>query len=105
MFEQGFNLSAEAYRDLPASVQRLDVREPWEWALAKIPGAMLIPLGDLAERVGELDPDRPVAAFCHHGVRSLRALRLLRERGFAELAHLTGGINAYSRMDPLVPRY
>ncbi len=105
MFENGIHLSPETYRDLPESVQRLDVREAWEHDLAKIPGAILIPLGQLADRVGELDPARPVAAYCHHGTRSLYALRFLQGAGFADLAHLAGGIDAYSRMDPSVPRY
>lgn len=105
MFEEGIHLSAETYRDLPDAVQRLDVREPWEHALARIPGAVLIPLGELATRMGELDPARPVAAYCHHGARSLHALRLLQAAGFPEIAHLAGGIDAYSHLDPSVPRY
>lgn len=105
MFEQGHNLSAAAFRDLPDAVQKVDVREPWEFALARIPGAVLIPLGELAARIGELDPSRPVAAYCHHGARSLRALQILRAAGFEDIAHLAGGIDAYSLMDPSVPRY
>lgn len=105
MFENGIHLSAEAYRDLPEAVQRLDVRERWEYDLARIPGAILIPLGELADRAGELDPSRPVAAYCHHGSRSLYALRFLQGAGFGDIAHLAGGIDAYSRMDPSVPRY
>ncbi|HEY3399267.1 MAG TPA: rhodanese-like domain-containing protein [Geothrix sp.] len=105
MFENGIHLSAETYRDLDSSVQRLDVREAWEYDLAHIPGAILIPLGQLADRVAELDPSRPVAAYCHHGTRSLYALRFLQGVGFKDLAHLAGGIDAYSRLDPSVPRY
>ena len=105
MFENGIHLSAEAYRDLPESVQRLDVRERWEYDLARIPGAILIPLGELGDRAGELDPARPVAAYCHHGSRSLHALRFLHGAGFGDIAHLAGGIDAYSRMDPSIPRY
>jgi rhodanese-related sulfurtransferase len=105
VFEQGIHLSAEACRDLPEHVQRLDVREPWEFELARVPGAILIPLGELAGRVGELDRSRPVIAYCHHGVRSLHALRILQSAGFTELAHLSGGIDAYSRLDPSIPSY
>lgn len=105
MFESGIHLTAEAYRELPESVQRLDVREVWEHDTARIPGAILIPLGQLADRVGELDSARPVAAYCHHGSRSLFALRILQGAGFTDLAHLAGGIDAYSRIDPSVPRY
>ena len=106
MFEGCPHLDARAFRSLdPAVVQLLDVREPWEFALASIPGARLIPLGELAERIGELDASRPVAAYCHHGMRSLQALRILQSSGFVDLAHLTGGIDAYSQVDPSVPRY
>jgi adenylyltransferase/sulfurtransferase len=105
VFERGIHLSAEAYRDLPEAVQRLDVRQPWEFERARLPGAILIPLGELADRVGELDPTRPVATYCHHGVRSLRALQLLHTLGLTNLAHLAGGIEAYSQLDPSVPRY
>ena len=106
MFETGFQLDPQAFQALdPSVVQILDVREPWEHALAHIPGAVLVPLGELAERVGELDPHRPLAAYCHHGMRSLHALRFLKSHGFIDLAHLAGGIDAYSRVDPSVPRY
>jgi adenylyltransferase/sulfurtransferase len=105
VFEDGVDLSPEAYRDLPEAVQRVDVREPWEYGLARIPGAVLIPLGELESRLSELDPARPVAAYCHHGMRSLHALRLLQAAGFRDVAHLAGGIDAYSRMDPSVARY
>ena len=106
MFEAGPHLDAQGFRALDAaSVQILDVREPWEYELARLPGAQLIPMGELPGRVGELDPTKPLAAYCHHGVRSHFALRLLSKAGFTELAHLSGGIEAYSRVDPSVPRY
>lgn len=106
MFEAGPHLDPATFRGLdPALVQILDVREQWEYDRAHLPGAILIPLGELVDRVRELDPARPVAAYCHHGMRSLQALRFLRGVGFADLAHLAGGIDAYSRMDPSVPRY
>lgn len=106
MFESGPHLDAQAYQALdPALVQLLDVREQWEFDRARIPGAILIPLGQLVERWQELDPAKPVAAYCHHGMRSLQALRFLQSVGFKDLAHLSGGIDAYSRLDPSVPRY
>jgi len=105
VFEHGIHLSPEAFRDLPDSVQRLDVREVWEANRAQLPGAILIPLGELVDRVGELDPSRPVVAYCHHGMRSLQALHFLRSVGMTDLAHLSGGIEAYSRMDSTIPRY
>ena len=106
MFETGPHLDAHVFKTLdPSLVQILDVREPWEYELARIPGAVLIPLGELMIRVGELDPDRPVAAYCHHGMRSLQALGFLQSVGFTDIAHLSGGIEAYSRLEPSVPRY
>ncbi len=106
MFEAGHDLDPAAFKALdPTQVQILDVRHPWEHDRARLPGALLIPLGELADRLGELDPSRPVATYCHHGVRSLQALRILRNAGFTDLAHLAGGIDAYSRVDSSVPRY
>ena len=84
----------------------LDVREPREHAIARIPGATLIPLRELPQRLAELDPERPLVVHCHHGIRSLQAVRLLRARGFAGAVSLRGGIDAWSReVDPAVPRY
>ena len=106
MFEASPNLDARDVQALdPALVQVLDVRERWEYDLARIPGAILIPLGELADRAGELDPDRPLVAYCHHGMRSLQALQYLQRVGFTDVAHLRGGIDAYSQVDPSVPRY
>lgn len=105
MFEAGIHLSPEAWCRLEGTVQRLDVRQPWEHQVSSLPGAVLIPLNELADRLGELDPDRPVAVYCHHGSRSLFALRILQSGGFRDIAHLAGGIDAYSRMEPSVPRY
>lgn len=84
----------------------LDCREPFEFAVCRIPGALLIPLGELAERApDELDPARPVLVYCHHGVRSVNAVVILSALGF-EAAHVRGGIDGWSReVDPSVPRY
>lgn len=86
----------------------LDVREPYEYEIAHLPDARLIPLNSLLERMDELpaDRDRPIVAYCHHGVRSMQALRLLSRRGFRRLANLEGGIDRWSQeVDPDVPRY
>lgn len=83
----------------------LDVREPWEAEIAGLPGAVLIPLGELSDRVGELDPDREVIAYCHGGVRSLRAAGVLQSAGLRARS-MAGGIDGWSRaVDPDVPRY
>lgn len=84
----------------------LDVRLPEELAVAALPGALHIPLGELPQRLGELDRDAPIAVLCHHGVRSERAARWLEQNGFGDVSHLVGGIDAWSvEIDPRVPRY
>lgn len=86
-------------------VQLVDVREQWEAQIATLPGSVLIPLGELPGRLGELDRDRAVLTYCHSGVRSAEAARLLTAQGFRATS-LTGGINAWSNLvDPRVPRY
>lgn len=84
----------------------LDVREPWEADIAKIAGSKLIPLPELADRAAELDPAASVVVYCHLGVRSEYAARLLAGSGFERVRNLTGGIDAWSRIvDPAVARY
>jgi sulfur dioxygenase len=77
-----------------ADVQILDVREPDEFTgpLGHIAGAILIPLGELARRVGELSHDRPIIAVCRAGSRSAQAISTLQQNGFTEIANLTGGM-------------
>lgn len=84
----------------------LDVREPHEHSIARIPGAKLIPLGEVGRRAGELDPDAEIVVHCKSGVRSLRACGILRQAGFRHVRNMTGGILAWSdRVDPAVPKY
>lgn len=84
----------------------LDVREPWEAEIAAIDGSVLIPLGDLGDRAGELDPAASVVVYCHLGVRSEYAARMLVGAGFADVRNLAGGIDAWSRtVDEGVERY
>jgi adenylyltransferase/sulfurtransferase len=70
----------------------LDVREPSEAAICRLPGSRLIPLGELPRRLGELDASAEIVVHCKSGGRSARAVALLRERGFTRAANLTGGI-------------
>lgn len=99
-------LQLKALFDDGEPVVLLDVREPWETAQAQIPGSVLIPLGELSFRHTELDPAATTVIYCHHGVRSAQALGLLRQRGFGEASHLTGGIDAWSReVHPELRRY
>jgi adenylyltransferase/sulfurtransferase len=84
----------------------LDVREPWEHALASLPDSVLIPLGQLHHNLEEMDPDAEIVAYCHHGIRSLQAVAFLKNFGLKKVKHLAGGIDAWSRqVDPSVRRY
>ena len=84
----------------------IDVREPFEYEIARIEGAKLIPLGEIAERLGELEREQPIIVHCHSGMRSAQAVRLLQQRGFAKVYNLEGGIDAWSdQVDPNVPKY
>jgi molybdopterin/thiamine biosynthesis adenylyltransferase/rhodanese-related sulfurtransferase len=86
-------------------VTLIDVREPWEAEISVIPGAVLLPLGELPERISEIDDSRPVVLYCHHGIRSATALRIVQDAGVAA-RHLEGGIDAWSRLvDPTIVRY
>jgi dTDP-4-dehydrorhamnose reductase len=84
----------------------LDCREAREFAVAALPAAVHIPLDDLPVRRAALDPQCPLVVYCHRGVRSLRAAAYLRQVGFTQVAHLRGGIDAWSQeVDATVPRY
>ena len=84
----------------------IDVREPLELELAKLPGAKHVPLGTLPDRIGELDRDVPLVVVCHHGIRSAAACAWLVREGFSNVTNLSGGIDAWSTdVDPDVPRY
>lgn len=93
-------------RTAGADIQLLDVREDWERALCLIEGSIEIPMGTLPTSLDRLDPDRPVVALCHHGVRSLRVVGWLRHQGFAQAVSLAGGIDAWARrIDPTMATY
>ncbi len=87
--------------------QLIDVRQPDEYAFAKIEGAKLIPLGEIPSRVGELDPKKEVILHCKMGGRSARAIEFLRSSGYTgPLKNLRGGITAWSNeVDPKIPKY
>ena len=88
------------------SFQLVDVREPFEWEICHIPGSVLIPLGELPSRLGELESDAPVVAICHTGRRSLDAARFLRSRGFADARSLNGGVALWAdEVDHSMARY
>ena len=84
----------------------IDVREQFEWDIARIPGAKLIPLGDLHSRMSELDSADTIYLQCKSGVRSTNALRELQRAGFSKLFNVQGGILAWAdRIDSSVAKY
>ena len=84
----------------------IDVREPFEYEIARIDGAKLIPLGEIGERLDEIQREQPIVVHCHSGQRSAQAVRLLQQRGFNNVCNLEGGIDAWSdHIDPSVPKY
>ena len=96
----------KALLDRGEALRLLDVREPHEFELGRIAGAESMPLSTLPTRLGSLDPREPLVVYCHHGVRSRRALELLERAGFVRVRHLAGGIDAWSLLvEPGLPRY
>jgi rhodanese-related sulfurtransferase len=84
----------------------LDVREPWEYQLARIDGSELVPMQDIPNQADALDRSHPTVVICHHGTRSLQVVAFLERMGFQNLHNLQGGIDAWSRhVDPRVPLY
>ena len=93
-------------RQKGADLVLIDVREPHEWDIAHIDGARLIPLGQLPERLRELDGHAEIVTHCHHGARSMKALQLLKGAGFSRVRSLAGGIDAWAdRIEVGMPRY
>jgi rhodanese-related sulfurtransferase len=86
----------------------LDVRETEEHKLVALPNSTLIPLGELASRIDELDDwrDEEIVVYCHHGIRSLNAIAQLKHFGFTKLQNLAGGIDRWTtEVNPALPRY
>jgi molybdopterin/thiamine biosynthesis adenylyltransferase/rhodanese-related sulfurtransferase len=99
-------LELKALMDAGQAPTIVDVREPKEFEICRIPGAILIPLRDLPSRVHELDPSQDLILQCRSGVRSANATAWLRQRGFARARNLTGGILAWiDKVDPSQPKY
>jgi molybdopterin/thiamine biosynthesis adenylyltransferase/rhodanese-related sulfurtransferase len=96
----------KALMDKKKDVVLLDVREETEFKICRIPGAKLIPLGQLPEFFSQLDPAKEMVVHCHHGGRSRKAIQFLKTKGFSKLTNLDGGIDAWSEhVDAAVPRY
>jgi len=96
-----------ARRASGAEMTLVDVREDWEVKLAPAPTAFLhIPMGQIADRIGELDPAKETVVICRSGGRSMQVARFLDQRGFMSVANLGGGILAWSsELDPSIPAY
>lgn len=96
----------KAKLDAGEQVRIIDVREPHEWEISHLEGAVLIPLGDLPARMNELDTAESLVMQCKSGARSARALEMLVGAGFRKIKNLKGGINAWAReVDPRLPVY
>jgi adenylyltransferase/sulfurtransferase len=99
-------LELKARLDRKDSFVLVDVREPHEWQIARIPGAKLLPLSELPKRASELNKSDDIVVHCKSGVRSAKAIGILKEAGFTHLTNVKGGILAWSdKIDPTVPKY
>jgi len=93
-------------RDRGDDVVLVDVREPHEWEIARIPGAQLIPMNDVPGRISEIPQTGNVLIYCKVGARSAEVLKFLHQVGLTHTKHLAGGIEAYAAtVDPSIPRY
>ncbi|MCL4706306.1 molybdopterin-synthase adenylyltransferase MoeB [bacterium] len=103
-----FDISAtELARKLKSEpIYLLDVREAYEYEICAIPGATLIPLPQLPERLAEINGAQPIVAYCRTGKRSAKAVTLLQQAGYASAKNLAGGIHAWADdVDPSLPKY
>jgi len=97
---------ARRLRGPDAELLLLDVREPFEREFARIEPSVHIPMQEVPGRMGEIPRDRTVVVYCHSGTRSAMVAAFLEHQGYARVANLTGGIDAWSiEVDPTVPRY
>ena len=105
----GFTITVKELKeklDRGDEIVLLDVREPWEYNIAKIQGAQLIPLGTFGAEYKKLDPNSEIIIHCHKGMRSMDATQFLLQQGFKNVKNLTGGISAWSmQIDPSIPQY
>ena len=84
----------------------LDVREPQEFEYCRIEGSVLMPMGQVPARQGELQRGQNVVVICHHGIRSMQVARFLERMGFASVYNLQGGVDAWAReVDARMPKY
>jgi len=107
MIEEISATDAKQALDNDSSIQLIDVRQPDEFAFAKIEGSKLIPLGDIIRRMDELDPSREAIIHCKMGGRSAKAIEMLQQAGYTgSLKNMKGGITAWSNeIDETIPKY
>ncbi|MGH8930328.1 MAG: molybdopterin-synthase adenylyltransferase MoeB [Egibacteraceae bacterium] len=104
--DMSWQITPREFEAIRPNVRVIDVREPHEYEISRIPGAALIPLGQLASRMHELDSSEEIVLHCKSGARSMQALEQLRDAGFKKLKNLQGGINAYAKqVDDSIPTY
>ena len=109
--EYPIEIDVHAVKELQASDESfllLDVRQNEEYVTAKIEGSVLIPMGELRERIDELTPhkNQRIVVHCHHGGRSMQVTEALRSHGFEKVQNMAGGIDAWSlEINNSVPRY
>jgi len=100
-----------AESDTPGAAGRpkptlLDVREPWEYELCHVAGALLMPMHTVPARLNELDAAAEVVVICHHGGRSMQVAMFLERSGFGSIYNLAGGVNAWAHdVDPAMRKY
>ena len=84
----------------------VDVREPWEVAVCRLPQSVHVPMNAIPARAHELDPGADTVVICHHGGRSMQVAMFLERAGFAKVHNLSGGVNAWAhQVDPAMRRY
>jgi adenylyltransferase/sulfurtransferase len=105
-------MDALSSKELKAELDRgdqiviVDVREPQEYKINRVPGSILIPLGELPKRYVELDPHANIVTQCKSGMRSAKAQDFLRSKGFTRVRNLTGGVLGWiDQVDPTQPKY
>ena len=98
----------KGWLDAGRKIELVDVREPAEYEIVKIPGSVLVPKGEILSGVAlaQLPQDRQVVLYCKSGVRSAEALAVLKQAGFADAVHVQGGVTAWAnQVDPSLPTY
>ncbi len=89
-----------------AAPRLIDVREPWEFEICRIPGSINIPMGEVPGEFARFDADGDTVVICHHGIRSANVIRFLEQQGVESLINLDGGVDAWAReVDPAMPVY